>query len=216
MTAESALPSRKRQQTRERLMDAAYRLFAEEGVRAVSIEAIAEAAGFTRGAFYSNFESKDELFFALADRELSARLQVVREALENYLTPATALATPIDEGVAELLAAVFTTIPETRTWTLISREYELLALRDPQVAPQFLAHEQPFRAELQEVLTGAVAMLDRSFVLDPGTIIDLVLHVHDAAITRAILSGQTDVRAAARDSLTAALPTLIERLTTPN
>jgi len=46
-------------------MQAATTLFAERGFGQVSIEQICEAAGYTRGAFYSNFDSVDELFFAL-------------------------------------------------------------------------------------------------------------------------------------------------------
>jgi AcrR family transcriptional regulator len=64
-----------REETRQRLFDAAGRVFESQGIAAASIEAIAEAAGFTRGAFYSNFVSKDELINAmLADHvERSAR-----------------------------------------------------------------------------------------------------------------------------------------------
>lgn len=54
-----------REQTRQRLLDAAARLFPEKGFQATSVEDITEAAGYSRGAFYSNFKNKDELFIAL-------------------------------------------------------------------------------------------------------------------------------------------------------
>src|SRR5699024_4264666 len=111
MTSHPA-PSRKRQQTRERLMDAAYELFAEEGIHATSIEAIAEAAGFTRGAFYSNFASKEELFFALADREWSIRLEIVRAIIEE-ITGLEASRT-LQDQVADLVIKVFTALPDDR------------------------------------------------------------------------------------------------------
>ncbi len=60
--------SRRREATRQKLLDAAAQVFAEEGLDAASVEAICERAGFTRGAFYSNFETKDELFLELAGR----------------------------------------------------------------------------------------------------------------------------------------------------
>jgi AcrR family transcriptional regulator len=50
-----------REETRQRIFAAAGRVFESQGIAAASIEAIAEEAGFTRGAFYSNFTSKDEL-----------------------------------------------------------------------------------------------------------------------------------------------------------
>lgn len=48
----------RRSRTRERLLDAAYEVFADTGVHTASVEQISEAAGFTRGAFYSNFSSR--------------------------------------------------------------------------------------------------------------------------------------------------------------
>ena len=56
-----------RDATCEKLFEAAARLFEEQGIGGASIEAIAAAAGFTRGAFYSNFDSKDELIIAMLE-----------------------------------------------------------------------------------------------------------------------------------------------------
>ncbi len=58
-----------RAQTRERLIDAAYRLFATEGIEPTSIDRITEHAGYSRGAFYSNFETKEDLLAAVVERE---------------------------------------------------------------------------------------------------------------------------------------------------
>jgi AcrR family transcriptional regulator len=55
----------KRAQTRERLLEAAERVFLRRGLQGSSVEEIAAEAGFTRGAFYSNFKSKEELFVEL-------------------------------------------------------------------------------------------------------------------------------------------------------
>ena len=56
-----------RDDTCEKLFEAAARVFEEQGIGGASIEAIAAAAGFTRGAFYSNFKSKDELIIAMLE-----------------------------------------------------------------------------------------------------------------------------------------------------
>jgi AcrR family transcriptional regulator len=56
-----------RDDTCEKLFEAAARVFEEQGIGGASIEAIAAAAGFTRGAFYSNFDSKDELIIAMLE-----------------------------------------------------------------------------------------------------------------------------------------------------
>ena len=57
--------TRRRVRTRANLLDAAFSVFAAKGFGHVSIEEVCEAAGYSRGAFYSNFSSLDELFFAL-------------------------------------------------------------------------------------------------------------------------------------------------------
>jgi AcrR family transcriptional regulator len=57
--------SERRAQTRAALLDAAARVFVDRGFAGASVEAIAAEAGYTRGAFYSNFATKEELFVAL-------------------------------------------------------------------------------------------------------------------------------------------------------
>jgi AcrR family transcriptional regulator len=68
-----------RDDTRDKLFEAAARVFEEQGINAASIENIAAAAGFTRGAFYSNFASKDELIFAMLEDHVE---QVIRRNLD--------------------------------------------------------------------------------------------------------------------------------------
>jgi AcrR family transcriptional regulator len=68
-----------RARTRADLVDAAERVFAERGFQAASVEAIATAAGYTRGAFYSNFESKEELFAELLQQRVYARYREMAE-----------------------------------------------------------------------------------------------------------------------------------------
>jgi len=72
------------ERTRERLLDAAAEAFAEHGVDGASIDDIAARAGFSRGAFYSNFRDKTELLIALCDQRLAAfRTQQLPDLLEG-------------------------------------------------------------------------------------------------------------------------------------
>jgi AcrR family transcriptional regulator len=64
-----------RAQTRGRLLDSARELFIKAGIEATSIEQVTEAAGYSRGAFYSNFESKDALICAVLELELRKQQQ---------------------------------------------------------------------------------------------------------------------------------------------
>src|ERR1700724_1684609 len=72
-----------REVTCDKLFEAAARVFEEQGIGGASIEAIAAAAGFSRGAFYSNFKSKDELIIAMledhVERSIRRNLDLLAE-----------------------------------------------------------------------------------------------------------------------------------------
>jgi AcrR family transcriptional regulator len=70
------------------LFEAAASVFEEQGINAASIEAIAAAAGFTRGAFYSNFASKDELIIAMLEDHVALSIRRCLELLADHKDPA--------------------------------------------------------------------------------------------------------------------------------
>ena len=76
-----------RDDTRDKLFEAAALVFEEQGINAASIEAIAAAAGFTRGAFYSNFASKDELIIAMLEDHVELSIRRCLELLANHKDP---------------------------------------------------------------------------------------------------------------------------------
>jgi AcrR family transcriptional regulator len=73
-----------RDDTRDKLFEAAARVFEEQGISAASIETIAAAAGFTRGAFYSNFASKDELIVAMLEDHVEQTIRRNLDLLEKH------------------------------------------------------------------------------------------------------------------------------------
>jgi AcrR family transcriptional regulator len=78
----------KQAETRQRLLSAAERVFLRRGLQGSSVEEIAAEAGFTRGAFYSNFKSKDELFVELLqDRVYRQYAEMAEQAQEQPGTP---------------------------------------------------------------------------------------------------------------------------------
>ena len=90
MAAEKWTPERRRQLTREALVASARDVFAKRGFHAASLEEIAEAAGFTRGAVYSNFENKEELFFAVLDRHVELQAAAFDALFEDAGGPVAA------------------------------------------------------------------------------------------------------------------------------
>src|SRR2546421_878272 len=82
-----------RDATCEKLFEAAARVFEADGIGGASIETIAAAAGFTRGAFYSNFKSKDELIIAMledhVDQAIRRNMDILAEHdnIDEFITP---------------------------------------------------------------------------------------------------------------------------------
>jgi AcrR family transcriptional regulator len=181
-TAEHATSVRspRRERTRERLLDAALDVFAEVGMQATSIEAVCEAAGFTRGAFYSNFGSKEELFLALMQRDADRQLGTLEQVVETI--DADSLGTP--EGFRAALATVMAALrPDgsaRRQWCLVAAEFELLALRDAAVAQLYLTERRRIRAEVGAVLDRILDSLGLRFVVDMPTAVELLMSAEDA------------------------------------
>src|SRR5947208_11823853 len=71
----------KQAQTRECLMHSAAKVFTKRGLQQASIDEVAEDAGFTKGAFYANFRSKEELFLAMLDERFAQRLEEIERVL---------------------------------------------------------------------------------------------------------------------------------------
>src|SRR2546421_8563453 len=87
--AEKWTPERRRELTRTALVSAAAELSAERGFHAASLDEIAERAGFPGGAIYSNFENKEELFFAVLERHVNPSLGAFARLIDQHGGPGT-------------------------------------------------------------------------------------------------------------------------------
>src|SRR5256885_16749950 len=83
MPVERLTPERRRALTREHLLAAAAEVFAERGFHGATLDQIADAAGFSKGAVYSNFSSKDELFLALIKEQGAAMVRAYGDVAER-------------------------------------------------------------------------------------------------------------------------------------
>src|SRR3954454_18996732 len=99
----------RRQKTRTRLLAAATRVFARHRYHSATLDEIAAEAGFTKGALYYNFASKEELFLALLDEHIASRVTLLRE-LGSRGTPAEAR---LSEGAARTT----TSLRDDREWS---------------------------------------------------------------------------------------------------
>lgn len=191
--AGSAHDLSRRGRTRERLLDAALDVFAELGVHVATVEQITERAGFTRGAFYSNFTTKEELFFALMERENGVRAATLARGLEE-LHPriGAALADGDESALGEVILDLFVGPRDDRTWCLVQAEFKMLAMRDRTVATRLLTQQRRFFSSLHPVMERAIEQAGREFVLDTEATLHLLAGVYEDALEASILAGQDD------------------------
>src|SRR5919201_966302 len=83
MAVEPLTPERRRALTREHLLEAAAVTFARQGFHRASLDEVAAAAGFSKGAVYSNFKNKENLFLTLLEERLQREFATARDALTH-------------------------------------------------------------------------------------------------------------------------------------
>lgn len=131
--------------TRRKLLKASMRVFARDGFEAARIEDIAAEAGHTRGAFYANFKSKEELFFALLEQEVNRRLVELRDILERC---------PSVEERMKALREFYLKRAGDRQWALLMLEFRLYALRHGRMRAKLAAAHQRIRSSLNYTFVG--------------------------------------------------------------
>jgi AcrR family transcriptional regulator len=175
----AARPTREEQRARTRveLMKSGARLFAAHGFEGAAIDAIAEGAGFSRGAFYSNFADKDELFLALLKRHLDADLDGIASML--------ARADGFDTLVAEV-AGRYEQLAGRADWCLLAAEFQLYASRHGRRAGEFAALNQAYGVALASALEEAAGKLGLSLAMPSAELATtLVALSHGLALRRA-------------------------------
>jgi AcrR family transcriptional regulator len=171
-SAAKAAALRKRENTRARLLEAAEDVFVRKGLRAVTVDDLVGAAGFTRGAFYSNFSSIDEVFYAVYDRQSTRLLEIVAEVTG---------AIPEDEFTMDSLGLILDALaPLGERWYTLQAEFTLQSLRDPEARALFQAHRDRLDGRMQQAIHDVVRRLGReptvSVELVAETAVALYLH----------------------------------------
>jgi AcrR family transcriptional regulator len=134
----------RQEQTREELVAAAARVFARRGFHKATVEEIAAEAGFSTGAVYSNFDGKEELFLAIADRQVRSRVAEI-EAVAN------AAEGKGDAGAeaADQFRAFLEADPD---WPLLFYEFWSLSVRNPELQDELAKRRDAVRDALADTL----------------------------------------------------------------
>ena len=191
-----ALTRRSRQEsrleTRTKLLDSAAQLFARGGYEGASVDLIAESAGYSKGAFYSNFESKEAIFLELLDahkrREIDALAQLL--ALD---VPASQLVSLIRNSERNRVSDF--------DFGLLSAEFQLQACRDKTFAKTYARLHRTHVDTMAGLITKLFARLDRTPPATPKDLADIIM-----ALTTGLSLQKTSVQGPLRKGfLTAAI-----------
>lgn len=203
--------TRRRTQTRERLMDAAVALFAEKGVLGASVEEICERAEFTRGAFYSNFADKDDLCLAVLIRQADRELAATEKAVAGLRTGVLG-ASSIEELVDSALGVFMAAQPRRTEDLVASMELRLYAIRNPSLRPPFLALNDRMAVQIGGLLQTAISRVGAELLVPMQQAIDLLHAVYVHSGGTALLNGLEPDDASRRQTLAVVLRSLVTEL----
>jgi AcrR family transcriptional regulator len=133
----------KQARTRASLMRSAARLFCRRGLEGSSVEEIAADAGYTKGAFYANFRSKEELFLTMLDQHFAEELERMDRALSGEGDPQQ----EARDAAADFVRYIF----QDSEWPPLYFQFAAQAARDPEFRQELSTRARAMRAKMVEV-----------------------------------------------------------------
>src|SRR6202789_2026568 len=130
--------------TRDLLLRAAERVFARVGYETAQVEEIADAAGFSKGALYAHFKSKEELFLGMYETKTAASLAKLRHALDSA---------PTRDGKIDAFRSFYINLSREKDWALITLEVKLFIRRHPEVRVRLRQIDEHIGDSIEGALT---------------------------------------------------------------
>ena len=130
--------------TRNLLLSAAEQVFARVGYEKAQVEEIAEAAGFSKGALYAHFKSKEELFLALYETKTASSLAKLLHSLDRA---------PTREGKIDAFRSFYINLSKEKDWALIILEVKLFIRRNPEVRVRLRQIDEHVADSIEGALT---------------------------------------------------------------
>ncbi|MBA8926944.1 AcrR family transcriptional regulator [Kutzneria viridogrisea] len=203
--------TRRRVDTRQRLIAAAHEVFLERGIRDSPIELVCERAGFTRGAFYSNFATKEDLFLALFEQQNEIRAQRLRGILaEVAASGVVSDMSSVQALVVQVGKLFMTPLAEDRDWYLLCSEFRSQALRQPELRGHLARAQAEFDQRLGQALVESLAQLGLRFVIAPADAVHVMVGMYEMAMQRSLLEEQAS--SAVESYVTDLIPRLMSAL----
>lgn len=215
-------PSNRRAHTQARLLEAGTALLAEQGVGGTSVGDICTRAGFTRGAFYSNFTDMDHFVGTVAEHQWATIIEFVDEAIAQAVeerkadhsdeTPAAGASDDeLSQELSALASRILGALPVSRQFHLLQSEFSTYVARNPDRAPSLRAGYESFRDRMAGFLASGLASIGRETTLSVADTTDLILATAERSMRNALSMGEEDLTGL----LDRTLPNLLARLSRP-
>ncbi|HEY9378460.1 MAG TPA: TetR/AcrR family transcriptional regulator [Jiangellaceae bacterium] len=173
-----------RDRTRTLLVQAARRVFLRHGYHAATLDAVAEEAGFTKGAVYSAFDSKADLFLAVLDERVGARIRDIESVDAKGVSPG---------AHAEALARQFVAgIEHDPQWSAVVIEFWAHASRDPDLRERFAARHAMLRKAFADVFEAMTQRTGRRLAFDADRLATIGLALGNGFALEAMAGGHVD------------------------
>ena len=169
--------------TRDKLFEAAARVCEEQGIGGASIEDIAAAAGFTRGAFYSNFKSKDELIIAMIEEHVDQSIQRMHELSGRAQNPAGFHQRAPQHGPQQAGSA--------RPLPLLHMEMILFVARAEKRRPELAKRLRARRKLIADIVETTAKNSGRKTILNPNWVGAVVLALEDGFRLHRLIDPET-------------------------
>jgi AcrR family transcriptional regulator len=180
---------RRLEHTRTLLLDAAEELFARKGFSGASLEEIADAAGYTRGAIYAHFGGKEELFLAVIERQRQRFLDGFADVILSSHR--------LDELDIDELANRWRELMSKggADQAALGHEFTLFLLRSPEARERLAAQRLETVRWLTEYLTEGVARLGGTLRVPAATMARVLLATNEGVTLASHLDGEDLYRA---------------------
>jgi AcrR family transcriptional regulator len=167
---------RRLERTRSLLLDAAEEVFAEKGFTPASLDDIARAAGYTKGAIYKHFATKEDLFLAVSDR-------FWRRYFDNFadvLSAATEVGAPELDAIAQRWRQL--SVDRGAEHAALGHEFTLYLLRNPDARERVAAKRSEVVDELAKFIVRGIEQIGGSLLIPPLTFAQVLVATSDSVV----------------------------------
>lgn len=180
--AERWTKERRAEHLRQILLDAAEEVFARKGLTGAALEEIADAAGFTRGAIYSQFGAKEKLFLAVVDRQRQRFLDGFVDVMMSFHQ--------LDDVDIDELADRWRELSSNPDRAALGYELTLFLLRNPEARERIAAQRSEIVQALGEFISKNVARIGGTLRMDADTLAGVILAANDGITLDSHIHGQ--------------------------